>query len=495
MIHSNNLLVGVGIAEAYADKGLVISALPGTVISELDRLAYGSLQANALDYTQLLDLKGEDQEYVRFANDIEVMSGGSLDNATLHDQFQDSVLDTIIKAVQKHIGFAKNVVKPIVVEYAQGVRERLQAAVPPSAASQFTVEVVDIPEILQELSFLEALKPYKGKAAIKPNDNLPLGEKTDDELLALLQLGEAGLDGFITAWYSRKGSAWFQKVWLSFFRPKDVIVANAGYYTTDEVLGMNPFDRADMGLAIYLWSRRLYDEIDASSQGLNLAAYQARCAEWRDFGGGLLDESIRRIGLYDQNQTMVIDTLPTRKLIRVYGTPYRLWLEGGGSPEILFGLLLSGKRLFNKAAIDQDVNELKQRWHTYVLFHNAAENNRSFDMFKDILRVQFETSIGGIMEGEKSFIDKTPHYYDIVRSKFEAELKGLKADSMQCLDTTAMVLMCRSRFYYTQAESILKDIQQAAALNQDIDVREAALLATINYVTDYVADQLTLTKE
>jgi hypothetical protein len=71
---------------------------------------------------------------------------------------------------------------------------------------------------------------------------------------------------------------------------------------------MNPFDRADMGMAIYLWSRRLYDEVDATSSGLNLAGYQSRCAEWRDFGGGLLDESIRRIGLYDQNQTIVVDT-------------------------------------------------------------------------------------------------------------------------------------------------------------------------------------------
>jgi hypothetical protein len=156
--------------------------------------------------------------------------------------------------------------------------------------------------------------------------------------------------------------------------------------------------------------------------------------------------------------------------------------------------LLSGKRLFNKIAIDEEVNELKQRWHTYVLFHNAAENNRSFDMFKDILRVQFEAGLGGIMEGEKSFIDKTPHYFDIIRSKFENELKALKADSMQCLDTAALKLICRSRFYYTQAEAILMDIQQAAAVNPEIDVREAALLATINYVTDYVADQLTLTK-
>jgi hypothetical protein len=223
MIHSNNLLAGVGIAEAYADKGLIVSALPGTVLSELDRLAYGSLQANALDFATPIDLQEENQQYASFAEDIEAMSGGSLDSATLHDQFQDNVLDTIIKAVQKHIGFAKNVVKPIVVEYAQGVRERLQAAVPPSAASQFTVEVVDIPEMLQEMSFTESLKPYKGKAAIKPSDNLPLGEKSDDELLALLQLGEADLDGLITGWHSRKGNEWFQKVWASFFRSRDIV--------------------------------------------------------------------------------------------------------------------------------------------------------------------------------------------------------------------------------------------------------------------------------
>jgi hypothetical protein len=495
MIHSNSLLAGVGIAEAYADKGLIVTALPGTVLSELDRLVYGSGQNRVVDTVVALDLEQENAAYDAFAATIENVSGGTLGAGSLHDQFQDSALDTLIKAVQKHVGFAKNVVKPTVVEYAQLVRERLQVAVPPSAASLFTVETVELPELLMQIDFTELLTPYRNKPAAVPATRLNLAEKSGDELLALMQLGDKALDGCIAGWYSRKGDAWFKNIWQNFFMSENIYRSNDTYTDLRNILTVNPFDRADYGLAIYLWGRRLYDEIDSSYTQSNLAGYQALCAEWRDFGGCLIDEAQRRLTLYDQNQTLVVDTVSSRKLIRVYGTAYRAWLETGGSPEILFGLLLSGKRIFNRSGIDLEVNELKQRWHTYVLFHNASENNRLFDLFKDILSVQFETVLTHVLADEKSFIEKTPHYYDTVRAKFNCELKCLKADSLKCIDDTALKLICRSKYYYTQAEAILTDIQNAADVNPDIDVREAALLATINYVTDYVADQLTLVKE
>lgn len=492
MIRKNSITASIGIADEYAVKGLVVSALPGTVLYESNRFVQQAVLSSFDQPYIPASVGAETDYYEHFADWAETTSTGDHTRQTLHDQFHDHVVQTLTQSVLKHIGYAKNVVKPVIMDYVEKVQTQLQATTPPSAASQFTIECLDLPDVLSELDFKEVLRPYKGRSALKPSATITLTAKSDDELLALLQWGEQGIDASLIAWYTRKGPAWFQTVWQSFFAvPGD----GTPVLTADTVLGMNPFDRADIGLTLYLWSRRLYDEVDSGVKGLSLASYQAKIAEIRDFGGTLLDEAMRRLSLYDQNQTLVVDTIPNRKLLRVYGAAYRNWLEGGGAPELLFGLLLTGRRVFNRASIDELIPELKQRWQTFVMFHNAAESNRAFDVFKSILTSQFEQSLLEPMRDEQAFIERTPQYHDTVRRKFNEELNQLSSTGMKCLNRTALKLLCRSRFYYTGAEAILSDIQDAADMNPDIDVREAALLATIHYVTDYVADQLTLVRE
>lgn len=55
-----------------------------------------------------------------------------------------------------------------------------------------------------------------------------------------------------------------------------------------------------------------------------------------------------------------------------------------------------------------------------------------------------------------------------------------------------MEIITRSRFYFTDAEMVLSYMEQAAAINPSIQPSEAALLAVIEYVADYLADQMTV---
>lgn len=498
MIHQNSLMASMGLAQSYSEKGYIVQPVPSTVLSELA----GIINNPALDRQLLPTLpiySKDDQDYFEtFGQLISSVSQGTLEAPSLHDQMLDGYVHDISNAVLKHIRYAKNVVKPAIMDFVEGVRSTLQNAQIPSASGQFTIEYLELPEVLFDPSFIDLRRAYQGKQAVKPTDVIPLPDKTHEELLALTQTGEKDIDAQILMWYSHKDPAWVYWVWESFFRPKNSIMKGEGErcvpLSFDTVLGMNPFDRADVGLLIYLWSRRLYDEVADGVEGMSLAQYQARIAEMRDFGGGLLDEVVRRVKLFDTGQTIVVDTLPERKILRVYGPVYRAWLDAGGCPEYLFGLMLTGRKVFNKAGIDDLVVELKQRWQSYVLFHNASENNRRFDVFKSIVRDQFETGLSQLMNEEKNFIDRTPNYLETVKQKFYAELQNLKSDSMKDLEQTAMRLLCRSRFYYTDAEKLLTEIQTAADLNPGIDVREAALLATVYYIADYVADQLMVTR-
>ena len=53
-------------------------------------------------------------------------------------------------------------------------------------------------------------------------------------------------------------------------------------------------------------------------------------------------------------------------------------------------------------------------------------------------------------------------------------------------------LVAKHIFYYTDAYAILTGIEKAMEDNKNISVLEAALISTIEYVTDYVTSQLKL---
>ena len=83
-----------------------------------------------------------------------------------------------------------------------------------------------------------------------------------------------------------------------------------------------------------------------------------------------------------------------------------------------------------------------------------------------------------------------PAHAKEVTARFEEELRGVKFTDMDCIDSVCCRLLTRARYYYTSAEKILSDIEAITKDKPQLPVKEAALFATINYVVDYVTDQI-----
>ena len=96
-------------------------------------------------------------------------------------------------------------------------------------------------------------------------------------------------------------------------------------------------------------------------------------------------------------------------------------------------------------------------------------------------------------EEEMEYINFDTNFLDKAQTIFNREVDNIRMFDMEDIYGIATKLICKSRFFYTDAESILTDINEAKKINPNIrDVREASLIATIHYVVDYIADQMTL---
>jgi hypothetical protein len=485
MIDKKAALASIGLADHFSDKGFVVSAAPNTVLSELVRLSNNELvsvigERNSTDENDIMP-------YEELATNLSLLTQGSLEQPTSHDQCLDNVVVDISKAVSVHISFAKNVVAPTVLAFKDSVQAELDKLQHLDPSAEFNIEVANIPDILRDKTFTSILSRYESKTPIPPESLLAINDTDLANILALLPYGEAESDTLIQQWINTKNQEFFLKVWNSFFGYNP----NVTSYMMEETLNLDIYESCDLGLALYLIANKLYNS-EPLMDNIQLPDYQNRLAQIRDYGGTLVQKALAKSDLTERNKIMVLQLLPEKKLCKVAGHLYRDWLANDGRPEYILGMLISGNRYLTADSIDENKEQLLQQWNSYVTYFNAAENNKKFSLLKDTLELVFTNMLNDLSEEEKDFELNNPTFRTNLVKYLKEELTHLKMHDLTDLNKLALKLIARVRFYYTSAYKILSAIEQVSIVNPNIEVREAALLATIEYVVDYIAEQMTL---
>lgn len=476
MIQVKSFENAIPFAAVLAAKGVKAVAAPNTVLSELVRLS-----------TPSFDIKSDqDDSHTQYAQVVASSTYSEHGNMSQHSLSMDGYIADIAKLVNSHISYAKNVVKPVVMHFAEELEAYKATSPCKKADNEFNVIQLRVPAVLKDESFLDTLNYYKDKTAISPKTPFRLDDKSPEELAQLVMTGHGRTDKLIAEWLSHMDENFLHTVWASFYT-----VSNTpdDHMTYSLIESLNAFAKADASLAMHLLARKLFD--DASlGKDMNLTQYKALAAEYRDYSGSVLVNAINKIGLFARAKTLIIENDERMKTIKVNGDLYGDWLEAGGDTAVILGIAVSGATPSSQMAIDDGSVQYKRQWESYCTFFASSEKNKYFSYVKDFIENAFLQSLKTLDATEETFVAKNPNFYNNVRKLLKDELNTMTASDVADHHTLALRLMGKCRFYYTSAFSILNDIQEASRANPNVDVREAALFAAINYVADYLADQI-----
>lgn len=478
MLSQSTIVACTALAEHLAERSLSLQAKPNSVIAELNR----TTNAAALDSVAIPDIANwtsfDSQAYGGFIEHITF----NMDNPTQHDLSIQSFTDDLKQAVSSHIQFARNVVKPIVCDYAEKLNNKLQNTEIVPASDQFTISVYDEPEPFSDVVFEESVSHYRDMRVVNPELTLTVKGFEDNELLEYILTGDAEVDKNITAWWLRVQPYKSPATIIDMFTPNQVLSS------------LSLTDKLDYVLLAYLVSNALYnkqDRIDGEEQGLNSS--RSICAAYRDLYGSMLVRTIDQLRMYIKNSMLILEMNAGKKTVVVQGDVYRKWLEKGGSPETLFGLIVSNSNYRNAQQIQDNIEKLNREWQSYNLFWINSQTNRRLDVVKDIAKLTFREIMVDLTAEEQEYVNSHSDYMTRVNQRLDVIVDNLKLSDVNDVNHLAMKLVCNCRFYYTDAESILSEIEEIAKQNPDIDVMEAAMIATIHYLVDYMCDQLYLT--
>ena len=483
MINESTLNSVQSAAAILAAKNFSAVAKPDTVLANLVALSVPPINSEN-DATESLDT---------FKMRI---AGTTIDNgmdASQHSVTLNAFTEDLGKLVTTHISYAKNTVKPIVMQMAESILHYKETNVAKDATSSFNIEILNVPALLNDDSFLGTIEPYKDKTVIEPDLLLELAGKNKEEIIQLMMLGHDRTNQLVLEWISSVEAYdpnFLETVWFSFFTKAN---PPSGNYLKFSSLGsVNVYKRADIALALYLLGNKLFNEVQSDIE-INLSVYKNITAQIRDFGGAMLANCIIKLALNNKTKILVVESFPRQFKVSVNGDVYREWLAAGGKPEVILGLIVSNETQCSVPAIDEKAASFESSWNSYCNFHKAREANMAIDYFKVFLNNTFSSMYREQDQSEVDFITANPHYVANVKKLVDEQIECYKTNAIDDPYQVALDLIAKCRFGFTAAYSILSDINEAGKVNPNIDVREAALLATINYIADYLADQITLT--
>jgi hypothetical protein len=452
---------------------VVLSPIAGSHIESLNR---------ATRATTLFTVPTDNGELMPDVNNIEIVTNTK--NATLgfsdHDILMDDLAETCGDAVRKHVSYARTVVTPTILDLVEKVSTAQKQT--PSISSLLGLEVAvwNPPLPLLNAGFAESLKEFEDVSFNEPRFAFSLPARSFEELVAMMETGKSSVDSDVRAWAATKGASFFLDVWAEMFqnRPSGQGATQSFYQLTSSAM-----NGPDTALAVYLLARRMVQD-PVEDSGMGRDAYNNASVDFRDQAALRLVALCREMKTAQQAGVLVRSI--AGKVTTVNGEVYKDWIEnGGGSNEVLYGNALSNAPVYTVEQLNSIASDLKAYWHRHETATILTENRGKFNRDMAMLRAAFEAQLREIQDP----VEANPTNLNVVRKLFEQELGNVVPDSFKDLPRLCMRLVCRSRYYKTDAEFILEAGEEVKRQFPNIDPREAYAMATLEYIIRWVLSQ------
>lgn len=487
MLTNPSANIATDLAKIFVDAGIAIIPKQLTLINELNSAInnnmFGSPETENIPY------------YLTSAS-----TGNELNNRGVKSYVQsnhDVIMDTYIEDLKQlntnYVTFARNVVNKKVNSFKESFLQSLTNFNHKEAEDFFNVTYFKLHDIYKSY-LVDQLDTYKGRKIQEYRDSVNLNIILDEsfDICKYILTGDEDLDKTLTDWFNALGRS----------KAQHFLIENIAEYTfsNDGLL--------DYALINYLFYRSLSEKGDLDL-GYSSTQLKTKAITNRDYYGSKLNACIETYNK-DVSKGRIFSTSTQTSYSYLNKEPINVVIyedclnklvkqsEGLVGIEVLFGYLASGNG--NKVTVDELIKsseEYLKKWSTVRSLYTIHLNNNRLDVFKQMLHMTFENSMkdDDRSDDEKQFLDNNPKYIQETIAIGSAYIDDLHISDIENVDKIVLELVAKIQYRFTNSYYILRDMSESLALSDNIDPLEAALYATVRYLTDSLVEQLNIVKQ
>lgn len=483
MLTQSSAVLGTNLSTILVEKGMRLVPKNNTLVSELSNAILGlDSQSDIFDKDYIPNI------LVNNSSGEEVVTKGVKSYIhSSHDTFMDNYIDDLSGLVRNYIAFSRNVVNKEVTLLKEELEECLTQYRYKEPEDFFNIKYFKLHEVFNSYIISSEVTSYletNGNSYFE-SMNLNTINAEDFDIIKYLTIGDEEQDKQTINWANSLGSDAI----------KHLIVNNIPEYS------LSVDQKLNYSLVNYLFYRNLTERSDLDL-GLSSGSLISKSSNNRDYFGTLLcltlelyHKDIRNGKILASNSDLAFSYFNDRPLdITVYEENLEKLGEAELTLDVLFGYISSGLGNIDVTVdiLIRNEHEYINRWKNTRSLYLINLNNSKLDVFKQLLRERFESSLNkeDKNEEEAEFLLQNNGFLEETRTLGNKYIDELDSSDIEDIDRITLELVAKIRYRFTNAYFILKEMNTILKMNDSIEPIEAALYATISYITDYLLEQV-----
>ena len=484
MLSQSSVAIGTNLAEIAATNGIKLVPKQSTLLMELvaaigNNMFNGNVQKREYIEPSLLHAASGTDTMV---NKMKTYTQSS------HDLLMDNYQVDLANIIANHIAFARGVVNKQINLLKEKVQQGLSDYKFKEAEDFFSISYFKPADVFSSYLIENEINSYKGSTNKFFFDPVDLSKliKEEFDLGSYILTGDSDQDNYISTWFTAEGKD----------RMLGYLTENVPEYT------LSVHNLMDYALINYLFYRNLLNKADLEL-GYSSVQLKSKCVANRDYYGNKLNialETYRRDIMNGRLLTTDSETAfsyfnDKPLAITVYEESFAKLAEAGCSVEVLFGFISSeNKNSVTVAELTANKENFINKWNTVRSLYLISMNNNKLDIFRQILIAKFDESITELSEEEREVSNNSSQFVQETRDLAYKYIDSLQLSDIDDLDCITLQLVANIRFRFSNAFFILNEMTEIMKMSEKIDPMEAALYASVKYVTDFLMQQVDVVK-
>lgn len=486
MLTKTSSQLGVNLALIFKHHGKDLTPVKGSLLAELSNASFIPMTMGSQDQPSNDDIA------LYISNSTQgVYSEDKINqrayHPSKHDCLMDSYIETISSLVAQQVTFSRSVVYPKIQLLTDQVTQTLATCAVKQPEDFFKVNMYALPEVVTLGLIEDEVMSFSPSSA----DNTPINFKEDVykdfDLPSYVKTDDTQFDAAVSSWYNSNDK---DKLFGYVFSAKPVFEA-----------AMSVNDLINYSLVNFLFYRSLALRQDIQT-GLSVVELTVRANNNRDYYARALKsavesykQQIRQGVILSSDSESKFSYLGDKSIsITVYQESMAQAATHGANIEQVFGFIsqFSNTNL-TSSMLKAEGSNYARAWERVRGLYLTYINGQRDTLFKMALRRHFGELLNADSAEDIAFFNANPSYKTTSLELANTYIDKLTLDSLEQTQKVYVDLIARIAYRGSAASIIIPEMVRLLNNDQNVEPQQAALIATVKYITSYLLDQVNLT--
>lgn len=399
------------------------------------------------------------------------------------DESFNTICSNLASKLNNELILVKNKLRPFmndVITYVNGKLEEIQT---PSPISGYNIEVFVNNHLLDELYKQKILHPRRDPHYLTIPLSVPCPDD-DETLISYFTHPTTSIDMYIEPIRSKLKASGLKEVFEKYFSNLSETNPNIAN------MGVNTLEKVDETILVYVAANNFVDNIPAGIVG-DETVFKTNMANFYAEVCNFLSITKSHIDAIENGRQLVIRI--NGKTAFVHGELYKEFLDNGGTPDVILGLIATQTENLADYMYDSIIEkqgEYHTAWANFVKVSSFSQMEREVNKYKTLYSIVIKDIYENqIPEDLKEYLEVS---YDECVVKFNEVINNAPKDYILDVDIVIRDLVGKILFPNTNFQHFAEHITEYVKLNPTFTPADGATFAAVELIIDFMLEQLYL---